>query len=133
MRLTQKIMTFLLLLAVLMQLSSSLIVVISFEINRKYIKENFCININRPTLGCDGKCFLMQKMKQQQNKAQSQQAQLLATFLEKEMPLWLTKHYFLWEHWFAEVFKNTLRKHEPTFYHTIVLRDILRPPSFLIY
>lgn len=36
-----------------------------YELNKGYITEMFCVNKSRPSLHCDGKCFLMKKLKQQ--------------------------------------------------------------------
>ena len=36
-----------------------------YELNKAYITEMFCVNKSRPSLQCDGKCFLMKKLKQQ--------------------------------------------------------------------
>lgn len=36
-----------------------------YEINKAYITEMFCVNKSRPELGCEGKCFLMQKLNQE--------------------------------------------------------------------
>jgi hypothetical protein len=42
-----------------------------FTINQKYIIENFCINKDKPELNCDGKCFLAQKIKEEQERKES--------------------------------------------------------------
>ncbi len=36
-----------------------------YELNKAYITEMFCVNKSRPALQCDGQCFLMKKLKQQ--------------------------------------------------------------------
>ncbi|HLU94644.1 MAG TPA: hypothetical protein VKZ54_10990, partial [Membranihabitans sp.] len=36
-----------------------------YELNKAYITEMFCVNKSRPALHCDGQCFLMKKLKQQ--------------------------------------------------------------------
>ncbi len=41
-----------------------------FVINRDYIKNVLCENRNRPSLRCDGKCFLAKKLKQQREAAE---------------------------------------------------------------
>ncbi len=40
---------------------------LSFYGNRDYITKAYCINRNKPSLHCDGKCFLMQKLQQRRN------------------------------------------------------------------
>ncbi|HVV54724.1 MAG TPA: hypothetical protein VHC47_05350 [Mucilaginibacter sp.] len=39
-----------------------------FEMNRKYIAEYLCINRNKPWMHCNGKCYLMKKLKQAEQK-----------------------------------------------------------------
>ena len=36
-----------------------------YELNKEYITEMFCVNKSRPEMGCNGKCFLMQKLNQE--------------------------------------------------------------------
>ena len=37
---------------------------VNFFVNQEYIKETLCINKDRPKLQCNGKCFLMQQLKE---------------------------------------------------------------------
>ena len=46
-----------------------------FELNKKYISENLCVNKNKPWLHCNGKCYFMRKIKEAQDKEQSKEAQ----------------------------------------------------------
>lgn len=48
------------------------IIFFSYEFNKAYIIENYCINKNRPQLHCDGKCYLAQKLKTAQEKEENQ-------------------------------------------------------------
>ncbi|WP_419802841.1 hypothetical protein [Mucilaginibacter sp.] len=45
-----------------------------FELNKKYIAENLCINKARPWLHCNGKCYLMKKVKQAEENEKKQTA-----------------------------------------------------------
>ncbi|SEA68636.1 hypothetical protein [Pedobacter hartonius] len=54
---------------------AGLFVFAGFEINKTYIANELCINRNRPELHCNGKCYLMNKLKQAQDKEQKQQRQ----------------------------------------------------------
>ena len=40
----------------------------SFVVNQDYIAEFFCINQDKPELECNGKCYLMQKLEEQNEK-----------------------------------------------------------------
>ena len=42
----------------LMQILSSSLLVLNYEMNTAYIIENFCENTDKPELKCDGKCHL---------------------------------------------------------------------------
>lgn len=46
-----------------------------FELNQQYIATNLCVNRNKPQLHCNGKCYLMNKLKQAQEKEQKQERQ----------------------------------------------------------
>ncbi len=44
-----------------------------FEVNQKYISEKLCENRDRPWMHCNGKCFLMKKLKQAEEKEKKQE------------------------------------------------------------
>lgn len=54
---------------------SNLFVFAGFEMNRKYIAAELCENRNKPELHCNGKCYLMKKLKQAQDKEEKQERQ----------------------------------------------------------
>jgi hypothetical protein len=62
------------LLSILILLNSLLFSLIqgSYELNKSFIIENFCINKDRPELKCDGKCFLAQELKKEKEKQDAQ-------------------------------------------------------------
>lgn len=43
-----------------------------FSLNKKYIVSTFCENKNRPWLHCNGKCYLMKKLRQSEEKQKSE-------------------------------------------------------------
>ncbi len=47
----------------LTQTFSKWVLIMQYEINKKYITERLCENRNRPLLHCNGNCQLMQKMR----------------------------------------------------------------------
>ncbi|MGY4386135.1 hypothetical protein ACVWYN_003185 [Pedobacter sp. UYP24] len=68
-----------------------------FEVNQKYIASELCINKDKPQMHCNGKCYLMKKLKQAQDKEQkqerqSQQSQLPDVFIE--MPVSFNRYAF---------------------------------------
>jgi len=66
-----------LLLALTSSQFSRLFVYAGFELNQNYIASTLCENRNKPELHCNGKCYLMKKLKQAEDKEkkQAQEAQ----------------------------------------------------------
>ncbi|MEQ7801458.1 hypothetical protein ABDJ41_16815 [Pedobacter sp. ASV1-7] len=54
---------------------SNLFLYTAFELNKKYIAAEFCENKAKPELHCEGKCYLMKKLKQAEEKEQKQERQ----------------------------------------------------------
>ena len=50
-----------------------------YEINKSYITQMFCINKSRPELQCEGKCFLMQKLKEKEQSEEKIPAHVVGT------------------------------------------------------
>ena len=40
----------------------------SYELNKTYIIDNFCVNKDKPMMNCDGKCYLSQQLRTQKEK-----------------------------------------------------------------
>lgn len=76
---------------------SGLFVFAGFEMNQRYIAKELCINKDKPQLHCNGKCYLMRKLKQAQDKEQKQEQQfqkiqlqeaiIVLPFLFKQYPV----------------------------------------------
>ena len=47
---------------------------VGFTINHNYIAENLCVNKSRAWMHCEGKCYLMKKIKQAAENEKKQQA-----------------------------------------------------------
>ncbi len=62
---------YILLFAIGLQLSSSLLTVAAYEMNRDYITKNFCVNKNKPSSHCNGKCHLMKELQKEEKKNDS--------------------------------------------------------------
>lgn len=58
--------------------------VIDFAINKDFIATYLCENQDRPELECQGKCFLMQKLKKQANDDADHQAKQLVQISKME-------------------------------------------------
>ncbi len=47
-----------------------------YEVNQKYIAEKLCENRNKPWLNCHGRCYLMKKIKQAEEKERSTEREI---------------------------------------------------------
>ncbi|MBO9698941.1 MAG: hypothetical protein J7604_01965 [Sporocytophaga sp.] len=72
-----KFIALFLVLIVLLQSNMKLILVGYYELNKSYIAANLCENKFKPSLKCEGKCFLQKKIK-----AQEKQEKKYASFLK---------------------------------------------------
>jgi hypothetical protein len=72
----KKSLALLVMLAVLLQSFGSVGVWISFKANQGYIAAKLCVNKVRPQMRCNGKCYLVKKLKQaeQQQQADNQKS-----------------------------------------------------------
>ena len=59
--------------------------VVDFAMNRDYIAAYLCENQNRPELECQGKCFLMTKLRKQMNDSQEHKAKQLTQLSKIEV------------------------------------------------
>ena len=53
---------------VLLQTFSREVLVVDYALNRATITARFCVNKARPMMHCNGKCYMAQKIKQQQER-----------------------------------------------------------------
>lgn len=56
--------------------------VLSFELNQRYIAEELCVNRDKPWMHCNGKCYLMNKVKQAEENEKKQAGKDLRTHLQ---------------------------------------------------
>jgi len=77
-----KPITILLLFSLLSANCSNLFVFMGFEVNQKYIATELCENRDKPEMHCNGKCYLMKKLKQAQDKEQKQERQSQKTQIQ---------------------------------------------------
>ncbi|MDQ0109680.1 hypothetical protein J2T02_004824 [Chitinophaga terrae (ex Kim and Jung 2007)] len=66
----KRLITMLLLVVWLCQLSGRYVVMLDFFINQDYISKNLCVNRDKPELHCNGKCHLAKKLKEEERKDQ---------------------------------------------------------------
>ena len=63
-----KLTAILLIILVISSSFSRFFIYAGYEMNRSYIANKLCENRNRPWLHCNGKCYLMKKIKQAEEK-----------------------------------------------------------------
>jgi len=71
----KQVLAYVLVLTTLSANCSQLFVYAGFEMNQKYIAAELCINRNRPELHCNGKCYLMRKLKQAEQKEKAHESE----------------------------------------------------------
>jgi hypothetical protein len=54
-----------------------------FSYNQNTLAKEFCVNKNKPQLHCNGKCYLLKKLKQAQEKEQQQDQKLRKILLQE--------------------------------------------------
>jgi len=57
-----------------------------FEVNSKYIAENLCVNKSRPWMNCNGKCYLMNKLRQADEKEKKQAREDMKSRYQEALP-----------------------------------------------
>ena len=65
MKYTKAILPFLLLILVVLQSVNLTFVKFHYEANKDFIAKNLCVNRFNPESDCEGKCFLMRKLKKE--------------------------------------------------------------------
>jgi hypothetical protein len=56
---------------IFLQTFSSYIIKADFFLNRDFISKTLCVNVEKPMMHCNGKCYLTKKLKEQQKQDQS--------------------------------------------------------------
>lgn len=69
----QKLTAYLLVLSILAAGFSRYIIYAGFALNKQYIASTLCENKDKPQLNCKGKCYLMKKVKQAEEKEKQEE------------------------------------------------------------
>jgi len=77
-----RVIVFILLACVISAYFSRDFAVASFELNQKYIAEKLCENKDKPWMHCNGRCYLMNKVKQAEENEKKQANKDLRTNLQ---------------------------------------------------
>jgi hypothetical protein len=93
-----------------------------YHVNQKYIAEKLCENRSKPWLHCNGRCYLMKKIKQAEEKERSAERQIQKSLFQEA---YITTT-------FAFTFHAQLLRLIPDGYQSMakqqVINELLRPP-----
>lgn len=101
-----RVTIYFLLLVLNLPLFSRMGVVVYFQANKAYIAKVLCVNKNRPSLHCDGKCYLAKKLKATEEREQKQTAEKLEKMPEIQLFCSLENLHF-GKTFFIELLKKT--------------------------
>jgi hypothetical protein len=79
--------------SIFIQTFSTYIIQADFMLNRSYIAKNLCVNRDKPMMGCNGKCYLSKKLKEQEK--QDRQAPVSRTEKFDVAPFFVPKTFLL--------------------------------------
>jgi len=119
----RSVIAYFLILATIVANSSQLFVYAGFELNQKYIVSELCVNRDKPQLHCNGKCYLMRKLKQAEEKEKSRERENQRGFFQQAVitaSLSLKTYSFL----FVKEYPT-----EPSFCLSQHIADIFQPPK----
>jgi len=69
----RSILAYILILTALTANFSQFFVYAGFELNENYIVSKLCVNRDKPQMHCNGKCYLMRKLKQAEQKEKNRE------------------------------------------------------------
>nr|WP_245405175.1 hypothetical protein [Algoriphagus sp. AGSA1] len=97
----------------------------SYELNKAYIIENFCINKDKPMMNCDGKCYLAEQMKAQKEKQDANSTHKFAMDFGVYIPASAVSQGFKRD--FTLVGSFLAPYVEP--YTVLLIREVVKPPK----
>jgi hypothetical protein len=71
----QRLTAYLLIVSLVSANFSRFFIYAGFELNKKYIAATLCENRNKPQMHCNGKCYFMKKVKQAEEKQNTEERQ----------------------------------------------------------
>lgn len=105
------------------------LVIAGFSLNQKYIAETLCVNRNRPELHCNGRCYLMNKLRQAEEGEKRQAAKELRVNLQT---VWNVQSSLYFSPLFvAPAIQLRGDTHYQYFYSSQYNDTIFRPPKVL--
>lgn len=122
----RKLLLFSWLFAVLLPTFSQWGTIAYFQLNKEYIARVLCENRDRPELHCDGKCYLAQRLKTQQEKQDQQTTERVQNTPVLQL---YTQPFIQFD---FQPLRTVLRTKTAFLYHLLIysapLADLLHPP-----
>ncbi|TFF39720.1 hypothetical protein [Mucilaginibacter psychrotolerans] len=82
----KRLTAFCLLVSLIGSYCSSYFVYAGFELNQKYISKSLCVNKSKPWMHCNGRCYLMKKLKQTEEKEKKAEQQEQKSRYQENLP-----------------------------------------------
>ncbi len=97
----------------------------SYELNKAYIIENFCVNKDKPMMNCDGKCYLAEQMKAQKEKQDANSTHKFTMDFGVYIPVSAVKQDFKREFSIMNAFLAPYM--EP--FTVLLIQQVIKPPK----
>jgi len=102
---------------------AKLFVFAGFELNQNYIASTLCVNKSKPWLHCNGRCYLMKKIKQVEEKQKNNERQAQKNLFQDAF--WSTVTKITFPVCLLQIFPEKSNVLHPQ----SLIRNLLRPPQ----
>ena len=96
----------------------------SYELNKAFIIENFCVNKDKPMMNCDGKCYLADKMRAQKEKQDTNSVHKFSSDFGIYIPI--PKLESIYSKSFVSASMLVVAYLEP--FTSLLVREVVKPP-----
>ena len=97
----------------------------SYELNKAYIVENFCVNKDKPMMNCDGKCYLSEQLKAQKEKQDANSIHKFTADFGVYIPISKWKLVDIWP---SDVILSHFSSYSDPFTFQLI-REVIKPPK----
>jgi hypothetical protein len=101
-----------------------LFVFVGFQMNQRYIATTLCENRDKPWLHCNGRCYLMKKIKAAEDKEKSEERQTQKNLVQQTFCSSINNVVFSSR--LLQIFPQTFKSMSPRY----VPLGLLRPPQY---
>lgn len=97
----------------------------SYELNKAYIIENFCVNTDKPMMNCDGKCYLADQMRAQKEKQNANSTHKFSIDFGVYIPV--PNVFQVFSKPFFSINKLVVAYMEP--FTSLLIHEVIKPPK----